>query len=103
MKIELEESDINYINRVNEDLDARLNSIPLLCNEINKNYNINFTCLDRAKANSFILGLCSPHMAKEIEEKFGIRINSINYCHGDNKLTELKDYLQTFLNELEQI
>lgn len=102
MKIELEENDINYINRVNEDLAAGECS-PLFVNEVGKDYYINFTCLDRAKANSFILSLCSQSMNKEMEEKCGIYINSINYCHGDNKISELKDRLRSFLNELENI
>lgn len=102
MKILLEERDINYINRVNEDL-ANGELPPLFMNEVGKDYYINLTCLDIAKANSFILDLCAPAKVEEMEEKFGIRFNSINYCHGDNKLIELKDYLQRFLDDLNNV
>lgn len=103
MKIELDENDIKYINRVNQDL-ADGECPPLFC-EIGKDYYINFTCLDRAKANNFILSLCAPNpdITKEVEEKFGVRFNSINYCKGDNKITELKGLLQSFLNALDNI
>ena len=102
MKIELEEKDINYINRVNEDI-SNGELPPLFVNEVGRDYFINFKCLDRAKANSFILSLLNPARSKEMEEKFGIQFNSLNYCEGDNKIATLKEYLRSFLDTLENI
>lgn len=97
MKIVLEESDLKYVDRVNEDLfDGKCP--PLIVNEVGKEYYINFTCLDIAKANNFILELLQPHDIKE--STTGIHVNSINYCNGDNKINELKEYLKSFLDQL---
>lgn len=102
MKIELDKKDINFINRINEDLSNGEN-VPIYINNIGKDYYLNFKCLDIAKANAFIMYFMHPNNTKEIEEKFGIQINSINYCDGDNKLSELKSYLREFLNKLDNI
>lgn len=102
MKIEFEEKDIKRIDGINEDI-ANNQSPILFVNEVGKNYYINFECVDIAKANNFIWMLMTENkdIKKEIEDKFGIKINSINYCEGDNKLHTLKAYLKRFLDELE--
>ena len=104
MKIVLEEDDLKYIDKVNLDL-AEGNCPPLFVNLINHYYYINFTCTDIAKANNFIMELLSPirETQTNIEETCGIRVNSINYCHGDTKITELKNYLRDIISELDRM
>lgn len=100
MKIELEGNELDYIDKINKDLSTG-NCPPLFVNQIGKEYYINFTCLDLAKANNFIMELLRP--ANIYDNITGIHVNSINYCHGDNKITELKSYLKSFLDQLENI
>lgn len=100
MKIEFDEDDKNYIDRINKDLEIGAD-VPLFINQVGKTYYINFTCTDIAKANAFIMEFLRP--SNNIMEKFGIRVNSLNYCEGDNKVYQLKEFLQNFLNQLDEI
>lgn len=102
MKIELEEEDLKYIQSINNDLSAG-EDIPLFINEPQKRYFIEFTCEDVARANAFVMMFMNPNIGKvkELREKFGITVNAISYCRGDTKLNELKQYLQSFLQTLE--
>ena len=104
MKIILEEDDLKYIDKINLDL-AEGECPPLFVNQLNQDYYINFTCTDIAKANSFIMELLSSirETQDNIEETCGIRVNSVNYCHGDTKITELKDYLRDVISELDRM
>lgn len=54
MKILLENGDIGYINKVNQDLKDN-KDIPLFINDVNKTYLLEFEALDIAKANNFVL------------------------------------------------
>ena len=106
MKIILEEKDLRFVENINKDIEeVGLNNIPLYVNECDRNYYINFSCIDIAKANRFVLMLMtSDQETREmIEDTFGIRVNSLNYCHGDNRVAELKEYLQEFINRLDQM
>lgn len=64
-----------------------------------------FTCVDIAKANTFIVNIMKPSVkaTTEIENTLGISVNSINYCHGDGKLNEIKAHLRKTLEDLERI
>jgi len=105
MKFVLDESDQKCIDNINKDLEERGLDVPLFIHRVGQQYYINFTCLDIAKANNFIYELCThdPKKRKEIEDIAGISINSINFCHGDNKIYELKEYLEDFLKKLDTI
>lgn len=100
MKVDIEERDMNYINRVNADLDKGEN-VPLFINKKGKEYYIKFVCDDVAKANNFVMDLIMRQDNKENEEKFGVHFLSLNYCHGDDKIERLKSKIQEFINELE--
>jgi hypothetical protein len=102
MKIEMEENDINYIERVNTDL-ANGESIPLFINKKDGEYYIKFVCDDVAKANNFVMDLIMKCDNKENEDKFGVHFLSLNYCHGDDKIASLKSRLQSFINELDNM
>lgn len=103
MKFIMEEKDEGYINNVNEYLSNPEEYLPILIHKVGSEYYLNFTCTDVAKANNFILTLLSPNNREYIEETLGVNINSLNYCHGDNKLHELKAYLQNFINAIDNI
>ena len=103
MRIELSEIDKNNIENINTELE-KCNEPPLFINEINREYFINFTCTDIGKANVFVATLLSnTENSKNIQETLGIRVNSLNYCDGDTKLSILKNKLKEFLEELERI
>lgn len=100
MKVDIEQGDIDYINKVNADLNKGGN-VPLFINTKGKEYYIKFVCDDVAKANNFVMGLIMRQDNKENEEKLGVHFLSLNYCHGDDKIERLKSKLQGFINELE--
>ena len=91
----------HFIDGINKDLEAGEN-IPLLVPEKDRNYFINFTCTDVAKANLFAYTLMYNRNI-DLEEVLGIRVNSFNYCQGDSKVGELKDYLRAFLDRLDRM
>ncbi len=101
MKIILEDSEKDYIKRINDGLSIE-NPLAVLCGE-KKGYSISFDVVDIAKANAFIAYLMSPKKTKEIENILGIRVASVNYATGDVKLNELKHCLKKFLVELDNI
>lgn len=103
MKLVLEEKDLLYINRINEDLRSGKNPC-LFCSQ-ERHYSISFDVTDIAKANAFIVGIVmDPERshAKEIEDLIGIRFTSLNYTENQ-KIGKLKYLLEHFLNELDTI
>lgn len=104
MKIEFDESDLSYIEKINEDLKAG-EQIPLFIGTVGNRYFIEFTCEDIAKANAFAMMFMNPNAEKvqELKDKLGITVNCISYCSGDSKREELKRYLQGMLRDLEQM
>ena len=101
MQIILDDKDKSYIDKLNQDLQEGKN-IPLFVPK-KRNYSVSFDVLDVAKANAFILGIVmnpTNEKVKEVEENLGIRFTSINYSSGDAKLSELKQYLEEFMNKL---
>lgn len=102
MRFECDEKDNRYIENVNKDI-ADGQEISAFVNNVGGEYFINFTCTDVAKANNFILNLLSPSKQDYIEETLGIKVNSLNYCHGDHKIQTLKQYLQSFMEALDRI
>lgn len=101
MKIEFENGDLDYIERVNTDIINCTNDIPLLIKK-GKTYYINFTCKDAAKANAVILELMNSSY-NGLEETTGMQINSLNLCNGDEKVGELKDLLKSFMERLDTL
>ena len=104
MKIEFNEDDLSYIQRVNEDLENGKRP-PLFINQIGDTYTFEFKCTDIARANLFAFMMMASHLeeAKEFQKLFGIDVQCINYAKGDSKLNTLKSYLKNFLEELEQM
>lgn len=102
MKIILEDEDKKYINRVNADLKTG-NDVPLFLPR-KGSYSVSFDVTDIAKANNFLLEVVmiqSSERTKEIEEKFGVKFTSVNYFSGDEKLNELKEYIRSFMEGLD--
>lgn len=104
MNIEFEEKDLKLIDNINKNLDSGEEPF-LLINQVDQQYYIAFTCKDIAKANAFIMGIIknSEFNNEELEEKFGIVIDSINFCEGDLKAKKLKSLLQGIINELDRL
>ena len=100
MKIELDEKDKRFINRINEDLNNK-ESIPLFVGQIDKDYFIKFTCKDVAKANAFVMAFMNNNNSDALLNDYGVEIKALNYCFGDNKITEIKNKVQEFINELD--
>lgn len=102
MRIEFDENDLRYIERINEGLKAG-EQIPLFIGTVGKRYFIEFTCEDIAKANAFAMMLMHPSAEKvqELKEKLGITVNCISYCSGDSMKQELKKYLEKMIHELD--
>ena len=91
MKIEFDESDLSYIEKINEVLRAG-EQMPLFINTVGKRYFIEFTCEDIAKANALVMMFMNQNTEKvqELKDKFGITVNCISYCSGDSKREEFK-------------
>ena len=71
-----------------------------------RSYYFEFKCTDIAKANLFAGLLMSSRYneeARQFQEMFGIEVQSLNYCHGDQAITTLKSYLQDFIEKLDTI
>lgn len=104
MKVVLSDGDKRYIDWLNERLAAGKET-PIITDQVGGTYFINFTCTDAAKANCFVLNLLenSEEARKNLEENCGIKINSINFCEGDNKVAALKENLREFLAKLEAL
>lgn len=104
MQIILEEQDMQFIEKINKDLEEA--TYPGLFINQKKNYSISFDVVDIAKANNFIYEIVMNPLSKhvqEIENKLGVRFTSVNYSNGDAKLNELKQHLKDFLIKLEEI
>lgn len=101
MKIVLEDGDLEYIKKINQNL-LENKEHPIFCSE-KKNYSFSFDVRDIAKANAFVLFLMDPKMEKQIEDTAGIRAISVGSSMGDRKLHSLKNMLQEFLENLERI
>lgn len=106
MQIILEEQDIQFIEKINKDLEEATEATwPALFINQKKNYSISFDVVDIAKANNFIYEIVMNPLSKrfqEIENKLGVRFTSVNYSEGDAKLNELKQHLKDFLIKLEE-
>lgn len=106
MKIELEDKDLNFINSINKEIELNNGNVPddfpLYIGKVDHTYYINFTCVDIAKANNFIGRLFIHANANDgyLEETLGITFNSLNYCHGDDKVAQLKSMLQRMIDDL---
>ena len=72
MKIILEENDRQYIDKINSDPEM---SVPFY--DENGSYSINFTIVDKAKANNFLQRLFYDK-DKHFQEQTGIDITSLN-------------------------
>ena len=107
MQIILEEQDMQFIEKINKDLEeATEATYPGLFINQKKNYSISFDVVDIAKANNFIYEIVMNPLSKhvqEIENKLGVRFTSVNYSKGDAKLDELKQHLKDFLIKMEAI
>ncbi len=102
MKIQFDKKDINYINNINDNL-KNGEDIPLFINEVGRKYYLEFTCTDIALANCFIMNLFDPNLNKKLKENFGLELEMLRYHNGDSKIEELKEKLQLFINELDNL
>jgi hypothetical protein len=100
MKIELDKGDIDYINKINASIEAG-DKIPTFINEVGKEYYLRFEANDIAKASAFIMYFMHPNKSQEILDEFGIDIKSIDFAPGGNKIANLKNLLQDFIEKLD--
>lgn len=97
MKIEFEEKDNIFIDNINKELNNE-NKLALFIDKKDRNFYLEFTCTDVAKANAFLMYFMINASCKELEEKFGIRLSSLKYSLANTN--ELKDRLQSIIDEL---
>lgn len=94
MKIILEESDKEFIDRIN-----KFPETPVPFYDENESYSINFTVIDKARANNFFSRLFYDR-DKHFQEQTGIEITSLNlYTAVSN--TEIKDRLRGLIKYIE--
>ena len=103
MKFILDEKDGNFIKRINEDIANKTDYIPLIVNELGKNYYIQFEVTDIAKACNFITCLLYHNETrKQAEEILGIKMTALNYS-GLGDLSEVKEELRKLLYKVENL
>ena len=103
MKFILDEKDGNFIKRINEDIADKTNNVPLIVNQFNKNYYIQFEVTDIAKACNFITCLLYyDETRKQAEEILGIKMTALNYS-GLGDLSEVKEDLRKLLDKVEKL
>ena len=93
MKIILEENDRQYIDKINSDL-----GLPLIY-DADGSYSINFTVVDKAKANNFLQRLFYDK-DKHFQEQTGIDITSLN-LYTAVSTQDVKDRLRDIIKNIE--
>ena len=94
MKIILEENDRQYIDKINSDPEM---SVPFY--DENGSYSINFTIVDKAKANNFLQRLFYDK-DKHFQEQTGIDITSLN-LYTAVSTQNVKDGLRDIIKNIE--
>lgn len=92
MKIILEENDRQYIDKINSGL-----GVPFY--DADRSYSINFTIVDKAKANNFLQRLFYDK-DKHFQEQTGIDITSLN-LYTAVSTQYVKDGLHDILKNIE--
>ena len=93
MKIILEENDRQYIDRINSDPEL------LVIYDADGSYSINFTVVDKAKANNFLQRLFYDK-DKHFQEQTGIDITSLN-LYTAVSTQDVKDGLRDLIKNIE--
>lgn len=108
MKIQFEETDRNYIDKVNEAI-ASGENIPILFKDIGSEISLDITINDIAKANNFILSImrsANNTGLLEIEEMLGVRFDRINLYPNSvspQVLDEVAVHLRAALSKLQGV
>ena len=92
MKIILEENDRQYIDKINSGL-----GVPFY--DADRSYSINFTIVDKAKANNFLQRLFYDK-DKHFQEQTGIDITSLN-LYTAVSTHDVKDGLRDIIKNIE--
>ena len=101
MKIEYDDNDKDYMEKVNESINGNGKYVPIIINS-NSFYYIKFKANDYAKANNFILSLLgNSDVSNHMKDMFGIEIDSVYLSNPDSKKNEIAEYLRKVANELE--
>lgn len=103
MRIELEDCDKEYIERLRNDIEAG-EAIPGLFTK--GRYSVSFDIIDEAKANLFLYNMVFKTKQNErlgVEELFGIRFTSVNLANIDPAINNLKEYLKQVLENLDNM
>lgn len=103
MRIELEDNDKEYIERLRDDIEAGEN-IPGLFTK--GKYSVSFDIIDEAKANLFLYSMVfktKQNKILDIEGLFGIRFTSVNFSDTDPTINNLKEYLKQVLDDLDNM
>ena len=93
MKIILEENDRQYIDKINSDT-----GLPLIY-DADGSYSINFTVVDKAKANNFLQRLFYDK-DNHFQEQTGIDITSLN-LYTAVSTQDVKDGLRDIIKNIE--
>lgn len=103
MKIELEDHDKEYIERLRNDIEAG-EAIPGIF--LKGRYSISFDIIDEAKANCFLHNMIFQTMydkRNDIEDLLGVKFTSVNFTNTDPAITNLKEYLKQVLEYLDNM
>lgn len=103
MRIELEDLDKKYIERLRNDIEAG-ETIPGLFSK--GKYSISFDIIDEAKANCFLSNMVFQSMHNkriDIEDMFGIHFTSVNFTDTNPTIDNLKEYLKQILEDLDNM
>lgn len=95
MKIILEDTDIDYINKMNEKDSSTQNIIANADSE--HLFVVKFRVKDSIKANNFMLEMISPKNKEVISDSLGIEVVSTG---EDNKYSDIANRLISISNEL---
>lgn len=98
MKVVMDLQDKDYIERVNHILQSG-EDLPLLLNEKNKKYYLEFECDDLAKANAFIYNLV--FQIKEHRQDTGITATVLNYSLMSRQ--EITNILQDAMRKIDKL
>ena len=103
MRIELEDNDKEYIERLRDDIEAG-EAMPGIFNK--GKYSISFDIIDEAKANCFLYNMIFQTMydkRNDIEDLLGVKFTSVNFTNTDPTINNLKEYLKQVLDDLDNM
>lgn len=102
MKIEFDENDKSYIDKVNDNLSSgNFNDMALISYQKGNRIYIECEVTDVAKANAFFLDAISPR-SNEIFKPVGVEIKHIRFNEDTNNLKKLRNEIQQVIDNYKE-